>query len=53
MMSSLYDKFVPKGRPVTYAELEALREHPRWPTENLPLTTDSVEVKVNRGSHLR
>lgn len=51
IMSSLYDMLVPKERPVTYAQVEALRVHSRWPTEDLPPTTDRVEVKVNRGKH--
>lgn len=52
MMSSLYDKLFPKDNPVTYAQLEALRVHPRWLTEGLT-TTDSVKVKVSRSPHPR
>jgi hypothetical protein len=36
-----------KGSPVTYAQLESMRETQRWPTETLQ-THDSVQVTVTR-----
>jgi hypothetical protein len=40
-----FDAF--KGTPVTYAQLELMRETQRWPTETLR-TQDSVKVNVTR-----